>query len=255
MLPRHAFFVVLLLQSVIIFSDAAESEARATNRLSDRQMSFNFEQLSSQGTASNTLSSQSPMQKSDGQFYIFDERAPGSVKTKHHKQGSVDCEVCHRWISATVNWLPDEFTIGHLDQALRLSCNDTWIVHFTDFVLTRMETSEKLPPVPPKKSKNYKDKCIKMVEEDDKKIALTTLYEFWETMYEKGGLPEATCYRLGYCPKVLTDMDVTEKWYGRNRYPTLPIFLPRGLDGSEAPPDIPNESFWLSKREQAGQPL
>lgn len=111
----------------------------------------------------------------------------------------LECKVCRQWISSAIAWLPRNFDLDILQNALQQSCKDTWIIHDPDFVYTEVKPFVK-PRDPPFYVRNNQGKCEKMFEKDKAQEALVTIWGMWDELHEVGGLPNAVCCRLAYCP-------------------------------------------------------
>lgn len=110
-----------------------------------------------------------------------------------------DCRICESWIHATVAWLPFDWNALDLDVALHRSCNDTWIIHRAAMALekTGIDTSEQATS---HKTWNHRYRCEEMLQHDKAQEALWSMWTLWDTLQPLGGLPQAVCCRLDYCP-------------------------------------------------------
>lgn len=127
-----------------------------------------------------------------------------------------DCRVCTMWIHAAVAWLPaeDEFTPAEVQSTLRHACNDTWIIHDTDLTLERTKVDD-APGVAAERSWGHKPRCERMFREDRGQEALHTIWTMWDHLQPVGGLPNAVCCRLNYCPcPAIEDSKKDKFWTG-----------------------------------------
>ncbi len=138
-----------------------------------------------------------------------------------------DCRVCMSWIHATVAWLPEDdegFGPEEVQGALAHACNDTWVIHDVDLRLDKVAIDD-VPDTPAEHWWNNKQRCEQMHREDSGMVAFQTIWGMWNHLQPIGGLPQAACCRLEYCPCIEFEDDKKTKFYSGVPALTPPMFI------------------------------
>jgi len=151
----------------------------------------------------------------DGNIYLAREEVPAGEAFQAPYTLIDDCNICMRWISAAVAWLPSSgFTPRTLQSVLKASCRDTWLLHAATYNLQPLPYRGDPPPVATT-APNVKARCEQIRDEDRNNEALFSLWTLWDDLYPKGTLPEAVCCRMERCPCLaFPNPSTAEKYYG-----------------------------------------
>jgi len=166
----------------------------------------------------------------DGHSYVLTENdVPSStdIPLAARYTPEQDCRVCTMWVHAAVAWLPtyDEFGPDEVQTSLLRACNDTWLIHDPDLRLERLKADDN-PSVAAKRTWDHRARCERMFREDAGQEALYTIWTMWDHLQPVGGLPQAVCCRLDYCP--CTDMadEGKQRFYSGIPSLTAPLYIP-----------------------------